>query len=184
MVSMGLRRCRKCNEEKPLTGFSRNKSRADGLCTHCKACMRKAADEWCAKNKERVAEMNARYYQRNAEKHQVKTKAWVEKNQDRRRQITRESAKKNYSSEIACIKAKDRAVKIAGSTPVWADHGIISDMYKLASIYTKAGYKAHVDHIVPLKSKAVCGLHTHDNLTVLPATANISKGNRHWPDMA
>lgn len=32
-------------------------------------------------------------------------------------------------------------------------------------------------------SKKVCGLHCEANLRALPAVDNISKGNRHWPDM-
>ena len=44
------------------------------------------------------------------------------------------------------------------------------------------GGKWEVDHIVPLKHKDACGLHTAANWQVVPAEWNRSKGNRNMKE--
>ena len=70
-----------------------------------------------------------------------------------------------------------RAVKLR-AIPKWADEKKIKEIYANRPI----GYD--VDHIVPLQSPFVCGLHWEGNLQYLPKKENQSKKNRYWPDMA
>ena len=43
---------------------------------------------------------------------------------------------------------------------------------------TATGVAWHVDHIIPLKGKNVCGLHIWSNLAVILKHVNLSKGNK------
>lgn len=64
------------------------------------------------------------------------------------------------------------------------DDFAIKEAYRLSRLRFKAtGSKFHVDHVVPIQSNLVCGLHLACNIQVLPAKDNISKNNRYWPDM-
>ena len=74
-------------------------------------------------------------------------------------------------------RAKRRASeKLA--VPPWAEHDLIKTLYAKAM---ELGFE--VDHIVPLNSDIVCGLHCWHNLQLLDMSINRSKGNREWPDM-
>ena len=80
--------------------------------------------------------------------------------------------------------AKRRAVKL-NATPIWFD----SEKKKISLLYTKAkewskilGVTLHVDHIIPLQSKTVCGLHCFDNLQLLEASLNVRKYNNYEQD--
>jgi len=63
-----------------------------------------------------------------------------------------------------------RSHKIRRATPAWADHAAI------ANVYRSCPRGHHVDHIVPLAGKTVCGLHVAPNLQHLPAEENRRKG--------
>ena len=58
--------------------------------------------------------------------------------------------------------------------PKWANIEKIREIYKKR----KKGY--HVDHIVPLQGKNVCGFHVENNLQYLTAKQNIAKGNKYF----
>lgn len=68
--------------------------------------------------------------------------------------------------------SKYRASKLK-ACPKWADIEAIKQFY----YNCPEGY--HVDHIIPLQGKYVCGLHVENNLQYLLATENSIKRNYH-----
>lgn len=79
--------------------------------------------------------------------------------------------------------AKRRSAK-KQAVPGWFDKEVVDAIYAKAKRLTDlTGDAFHVDHIVPLTSDIVCGLHWSGNLQILPGTENLSKANRYWPDM-
>ena len=63
--------------------------------------------------------------------------------------------------------------------PPWVARATVDRVYMQAEETSRAtGVKHHVDHIVPLRSHVVCGLHVPWNLQVLSAYDNMKKGNR------
>jgi hypothetical protein len=60
---------------------------------------------------------------------------------------------------------------------------IAAKYMEAAALSEATGVEHHVDHVVPLRSKLVCGFHVAHNMEVMPAADNIKKGNRFWPDM-
>lgn len=78
---------------------------------------------------------------------------------------------------------KRKAAKLQ-AVPKWADEAKTLAIYSRAAKKTKdTGVPHQVDHIIPLQSPLVCGLHYHKNLRVVTAEKNMLKGNRTWPGM-
>lgn len=128
------------------------------------------------RNPEAAKIIRDRYKQNNPEKYRAVIAAWEEANRDAvvaRRKEYRKQNRARYTAHAA----NRRSAKI-NATPAWADLEKITDMYRRA-----ASQGLTVDHVVPLQSDLVCGLHWHGNMELITMRENISKGNRHWPDM-
>jgi hypothetical protein len=159
---------------------------------------RAAAARWRARHPERVIEARLRWVERNREKlradarirarrqpplteaqkkrKQITERARLRANPEIGRQKTARWAKNNKPRVLASNARREAIRKLA--TPAWADKKMIRNFYKEARRLTeKTGIQHHVDHIVPLISPVVCGLHVEHNLQVMAAVDNVRKGN-------
>lgn len=128
------------------------------------------------------AEYSATYRQRHPNRRKASTAAYRAENLEAER-ITHAKWASANKGRLAAKAAGRRAQKIQ-ATPAWVNWEEIAAIYADAQARTAAtGQPYHVDHIVPLKSKLVCGLHCPANLRVIPGVENLTKGNRSWPDM-
>jgi hypothetical protein len=131
----------------------------------------------CKKQEEhRRRSMEAGY----KEKSNLRAKIWREQNKGRAKASV-EKWHKDNPERVSLIKGRHRYRK-RDATPSWLTESQIEDMAKLHAICRKLEAlmpaKYHVDHIVPLQGKDVCGLNVPWNLQILEAGSNIRKSNK------
>ena len=112
----------------------------------------------------------------NPEKQKASEDLWKQTNPEKRKQSSNTYRKKNLPY-YASMRSSYR-YKIKQATPKWANRFFIAEIYELAQLRTKiTGISWEVDHIIPVKSNLVCGLHVEHNLQVVPADWNRKKRN-------
>ena len=169
-----IRRCSGCKETKPLNCYSK-----DGF--YCKPCARAYLKQYRDKNGARLSVLKKKWYLDNRERILLEKREYtrrVSSDVMEKRRVKRQSdplamAKHNHAGAL-------RRASETRSTPVWADLEKISEFYLLARRLSKeTGIRYSVDHICPLRSELVCGLHVHNNLQVIPLVENCSKQNKY-----
>ena len=137
---------------------------SNGRCVDCSRDSKqqpeakRKANKLVLQNKSKRLAAQRKYRDKNRNDLREKGRAYVKANQQK---VTRNAA-------------RYRAAKLQ-ATPLWADQEAINVFYECRP----EGF--HVDHVIPLRGEAVCGLHVETNLQWLPAPANQSKGNR-WAE--
>jgi len=189
--------CKRCQKSKEFALFGKSKRYSDGFWPYCKTCECQRVAEYRAKNPEkvkttlaasrekcadRIAATKRKYRLNNPEKVKLARKIAYEAKRDTELAKAREYKKLN--PHVTRSSVANRVARKKDATPSWFDRERVLDLHRQAvELNELTGMIWHVDHIVPLKSPLVCGLHWHENMQLLPASVNQSKSNRHWPDM-
>lgn len=148
-----MNRCYKCKQEKETSELVE----ANG-CWECKACKNTRSQLHYQQHRAEVILRTGLYAKTHPDIEAKKRRKWSQAN----------------PGKVAASAALRRA-RILQATPRWLTR---DQILEIQDIYIKRPKGYHVDHIYPLKSDVVCGLHVPWNLQYLPASENSRKGNR------
>jgi 5-methylcytosine-specific restriction endonuclease McrA len=149
------------------------------------ACVECMKEDWATDNERRKSQPKSdaakaagrRYYERNREL--VLARA-TSQSAEATREYKR--AWKARNPDYVQLGVNVRRRRLRNASPPWltAEHKLqIREMYLAARRLTRdTGIKHVVDHIIPLRSEVVCGLHVPWNLQILTHIENSSKSNR------
>ncbi len=183
-----LNRCKLCNK-KILQGlkntspeiYERQLERGRKYKSLNKESIKLSKLAWDEANREHIKTYNKSQYDSDIEHHLARAKSYRKANPEKVKEASRRWELNNpekHRTTKRRLHAKRRAIK-KHALPAWANQTKIAEFYKEAVRLTGVtGIKYHVDHIVPLLGKNVCGLHVEGNLQVITAEENIRKNNR------
>lgn len=196
-VTVSEKECSVCGETKSASEFNKRRYSTDGLQPLCRVCYHEYLDEWSlknpdyhtdwyVKNREYKLQWRKDYIKNNPEKMQKARVRWRLANPEKYKEFSRRGSKRaRLNGRAALYDAKRRAAYLQ-AIPKWYEleqEAILSIYAECKQINLTSDVKHAVDHIVPLQSPLVCGLHTLANLRIITFSENSAKLNRHWPDM-
>lgn len=129
--------------------------------------------KWQSENVEKVSQYREEYYKQN--KHVITERVidWQRKNPEKYADKSKRHYLANKDKFVTRL-VKRRANLIQASIGKDVEK-VYSQLYRYAKLL---GGNLEVDHIIPLQGVDVRGLHTSENLCLLPREINRSKGNK------
>lgn len=180
---LNFKTCVACTLTKSIECFGLTNRNRSGYLTRCKVCLNVKNSEWRKANPEKAKAQQLRYVRGSEEKVRQAKKNYIDANREKAMRAVRKWQSEN-PHKVNAATARRYASKTR-ATPSWASSRMIDLFYFYARWLTaQTGVPHHVDHIVPLRSKWVCGLHVEFNLQILTGVENVRKNNsfRPWQD--
>jgi hypothetical protein len=173
--------CTKCLQIKSVENFypKRDATRVRQHQSRCKDCARANTAKHRSENNVKAREQDRKHYHKNPQKKILSVLKSRSKNREKFALYQKSWRLLNPDKTSASSRMRD--TKRIQRVPLWLSETQkkeIENFYWLAKDLKKVtGENYHVDHIVPLLGKSVCGLHVPWNLQVLPADINMKKSN-------
>jgi hypothetical protein len=189
--------CSKCEVEKQLDYFYKDKGGVFGVRSICKACDISKAKRWNSLNKEQHMQHQRKFRTtnpdqvRSIEKKYVKTnkaystkRRWHSLHDEYSKLKSREFRRNNpgYASFYSNL----RKSRIKQATPCWLSKEQLHEMRDIyvqcSGLVKETGIKYNVDHVCPIVMKdengvhVGCGLHVPWNLEIVTEEYNSKKG--------
>jgi hypothetical protein len=198
-----MKKCNTCSKLKPLSEYGPHKTSADGYNPKCKMCVSEYNRTYRNNNADKIKTQTRAYSAKTTLRRREVTKKWNKENKERKKKTDQarynnfkaEGRLSEYYGNVDKERNKQRArmwrqmnqgrvnatiarrrSSVLKATPPWAEYDQIIKIYQEARRLTvQTGIPHEVDHIIPLKSKIVCGLHCMSNLQILTADENNKK---------
>lgn len=177
--------CKACHNAKSVEITARDPAKHTAASLKCHIANPESVKRASAKY--RVANgkvMNARtlaWRAKYPERQKAASAAWYTSHPDKAKELRAKFHAANPGYATAAFRRRELAKE--QRTPKWVDseHAwLMQEAYALSVLRTQlTGMQWHVDHKIPLRGKKVSGLHVIDNLQVIPAKVNLSKGRQY-----
>lgn len=134
-------------------------------------------------NKEQINHYNRQYYQQHVEYICSTVQQYIARYPEWKVSYDKEYGKywrRKNPDKLRLIASRRKATMLQ-AIPKWADENKIKEIYKeCCRLTNQDNISYEVDHIVPLQSDKVCGLHCEANLRIITSSENRKKKNK-WP---
>lgn len=196
-----IKKCTKCQEEKSLNDFNKDRTKKDGLRPICKSCTGKQQKRYAQKNKVKIAEYQKEYAKKNQQalrenkkRHYLKNKdkiikrvnSWHKQNYENNHLYKLKCIIRRYSLRVADAAKQEKNMQsldsLGCSLEQFKEH--IESQWQEGMTWDNHGFDGwHIDHITPLdwyinNSDDPWQANHYTNLQPLWAKENLLKSNK------